>query len=85
MSSSPKVFSAAEFVLVAASNILLQEGLVKAVLVIVAYEPSEGSVSAPVVMNAWGGTGAGQVEVLRMLADQVERSEAQGAPAPTMQ
>lgn len=77
--------TAAEFLVMNAANVLMNAERVRAVLVIVAFEPQPGAVGAPVVMNPWGGSTMNQVVVLRELADGLERAEAAAAaPQPTI-
>lgn len=65
--------SAAEFLIVCASGVLMEAPRVAAVMVIVAYQDEPGKPRSTVAMNSWGGTREGQVEILRGLADTMER------------
>jgi hypothetical protein len=47
--------SAAEFLVMNAANVLMNQGRVRAVMVIVAFEPKAGSKNATVVMNPCAG------------------------------
>lgn len=65
--------TAAEFLVVCASGVLMESERVKAVMVIVAYQDAPDKPNGTVAMNAWGGTAEGQVAILRSLAESMEQ------------
>lgn len=66
--------SAAEFLVVAAAEAIANARDVVAVMVVVAFAPRDGTNDATVILKPWGGSVIGQAQLLRDLADKLERT-----------